>query len=291
MASPALPSRLSSFVLYGALVAITVLFGAPVKYAFATHLLLAVAGIAIIGAAALAMAVPAFRHGSDDARRQAIAGLLLVAPWAVFAVMAGYGPPWASDSAQNHIRYKGLLLNIVLVGGGLTMLREALAAAGERLWSGLGWAAAAIATPAYLTWCAILMAAYLAHDRPHPGLIKLEDSPLALASDILLFFGSMLTYAATAAFAVAAHRVGWLKKKGAAAMVIVCGLAMLALLARGMEYPDGANDWYLMPGFIVGIPAIPWLMPFLLGVRCLRIASASTVTAAASPSSRPVSPP
>lgn len=285
------PSRTAVPVLYIALVAITALFGVPVHYATSTHFLLAAAGIVIIGAAALTLAAPALRHGTAPARRHAIAGLLLVAPWAVFAVMAGYGPPWAADAAQNHLRYKGLLLNIVLVGAGLTMLREALLETGERLWSTLGWAATAMATPAYLVWGAIIMGAYLAHNHPHTGQVTLEASPLGPASDILLFFGGLLTYVATAAFAVSAYRAGWLKKRGMIAYVMVCLLAVLALLARGMEYPDASDAWYLTPGFVVGIPAIPWLMPFLLGVRCLRLAAADSLTPAVSPSSQPAVPP
>jgi hypothetical protein len=255
-------------------VAITALFGVPASYADATRLLLAVAGMGAVGAAALTLAAPALLHGTDAARRHAIAGLLLVAPWIVFALMAGYGPPWEATAAQNHLRYKGLLLNIVLVGGGLMMLREALAVAGERLWSALGWAAAAIATPAYLTWCAIVMASWLARDHPVAGQIALQASPLGLASDVLLFFGGLLTYVATAAFAVACYRAGWIKARGATAYVVVCVLAAAALLIRGMEYPDAATAYYLMPGFVAGIPAIPWLLPYLLGVRCLRLAAA-----------------
>lgn len=286
MASPASRARTAVVVLCIALVAITALFGVPAHYTVGTHLAIAIAGMAVIGAAALTLGAPALLHGTGEARRHAAAGLLLVAPWAVFAVMAGYGPPWAADSAQNHLRYKGLLLNIVLVGGGLMMLREALVEAGERLWSALGCAAAAIATPAYLVWGAVIMGAYLAHDHPHPGQVALEASPLGPASDILLFFGGLMTYVATAAFAVASYRVGWLRQRGATAYVVISALAVVALLARGMEYPDAATDWYLTPGFIVGIPAIPWLMPFLLGVQCLRLAAAGTVTKAASPSTR-----
>jgi hypothetical protein len=266
-------SRTAVLALYCALVAITILFGVPAKYAASVQSSMALAGIVIIGAAALRLGGPAILHGSEAARRLALAGLLLVAPWAVFAVMAGYGPPWAADSAQNHLRYKGLLLNLVLVGGGLTLLRDALAAAGERVWSALGFAATVAATPAYLVWGAIIMGSYLAHDHVKPGQIALEASPLGPASDVLLFLGGLLTYVATAAYAMSAYRAGWLKARSAAALVVLCGLAILALLVRGLEYPDASAQWYLAPGFIAGIPAIPWLMPFVLGVRCLRLAA------------------
>ena len=40
-----------------------------------------------------------------------------------------------------------------------------------------------------------------------------------------------------------------------------------------MSYPEVSGDtapWYTRPGLIAGISAIPWIMPFLLGVVLLR---------------------
>jgi hypothetical protein len=42
---------------------------------------------------------------------------------------------------------------------------------------------------------------------------------------------------------------------------------------RGMSFPNPAalsTPWYTRPGFIAGIPAVPFIMPFLLGVVSLR---------------------
>ena len=53
--------------------------------------------------------------------------------------------------------------------------------------------------------------------------------------------------------------------------MIVSGVALLFLLIRGLHYPDGrTTPWYTSPGFIVGIPAVPFIMPFLFGVVLLR---------------------
>ena len=46
-------------------------------------------------------------------------------------------------------------------------------------------------------------------------------------------------------------------------------LSLLFLLIRGLHYPDGrTTPWYTSPGFIVGIPAVPFIMPFLLASSC-----------------------
>ena len=48
---------------------------------------------------------------------------------------------------------------------------------------------------------------------------------------------------------------------------------VLLLVTRGLSYPELSADtapWYTRPGLIAGIPAVPWIMPCLLGVISLR---------------------
>ena len=91
--------------------------------------------------------------------------------------------------------------------------------------------------------------------------------------DILLFFACILTYLTTAAFATSLGRVRWLGRGATRAYVIVSFVALLFLVLRGFSYPDlraSSTPWYLRPAFIAGIPAVPWIMPFLLGVVLVR---------------------
>jgi len=55
--------------------------------------------------------------------------------------------------------------------------------------------------------------------------------------------------------------------------MIVSFVALLFLMIRGLQYPDPralSTPWYTSPGFIVGSPALPFIMPFLFGVVLLR---------------------
>ena len=55
--------------------------------------------------------------------------------------------------------------------------------------------------------------------------------------------------------------------------MIVSLIAVLFLALRGLPFPEltaTTTVWYLQPAFIAGIPAVPWIMPFLLGVVLLR---------------------
>jgi hypothetical protein len=61
--------------------------------------------------------------------------------------------------------------------------------------------------------------------------------------------------------------------RAARAFMIVSFVALLFLVIRGVQYPDGralSAPWYTSPGFVVGIPAVPFIMPFLFGVVLLR---------------------
>jgi hypothetical protein len=96
---------------------------------------------------------------------------------------------------------------------------------------------------------------------------------IAKASDILLFFGGALTYVASAAFAASLGRAQWFGRTASRVFVTVSLLALLFLVVRGLQFPARSvamSSWSTIPGFVVGIPAIPWIMPVLFGVALLR---------------------
>ncbi len=210
--------------------------------------------------------------GSEGKQRLALAGGLLLTPFALVALLwVGLGPPWEASPRENVLRYLVLLISSIAVSGGLIVLKEALSEAGERQYSTLGFAAAMLAGPAYLIWMSLLLGAYI---------VKVRDgqAPPAIGSvvdafDVLLDAACILTYLATAAFAASMGRSAWLGRGATRAYVVVSFIALLFLVMRGMSYPDPAalaTPWYTQPGFIAGIPAVPFIMPSLLGVVLLR---------------------
>ncbi len=99
--------------------------------------------------------------------------------------------------------------------------------------------------------------------------LPLYSTPLGNTSDVLLFFAGLMTYVATAFYALSFARQGWLGPIKAWIMVVIAAAAIIGLIARGLQYPDLSENWYTVPGMVVGIPAIPWLMPYMLGVSAL----------------------
>lgn len=146
---------------------------------------------------------------------------------------------------------------------------------------------APLAGPLYLVGETLLLAAYSAKVRS--GQVPPVFVSLSEWQDILLFFGGVLTYAATAAFAVSLAQAGWLGRAGSRIFAGVSLVGLVCLVIRGLQFPDPAAlsaPWYTMPGLITGIPAVPFIIPCLLGVVSLRRASREEPLKPAEPMTR-----
>ena len=106
--------------------------------------------------------------------------------------------------------------------------------------------------------------------------------PLARQASVLDSLEVILTYLATAAFVVALLKIGWL---GRGTSRVFVGISLFAVLcvtvaaAVVIQFPPGHFRFEtaslgvkiaLIPGFALGIPAIPFIIPSLMGVNLLR---------------------
>ncbi|MGI8788713.1 MAG: hypothetical protein ACR2HG_13240 [Pyrinomonadaceae bacterium] len=208
----------------------------------------------------------------ERSRRIALTGLLFIAPTAVVALLwVGLATPWDATPAENEVRYIVLLFNSISVTIAFVFLKELLSDASERFYSTLGFAANILSGAAYLIWTSFEVGAHAVQVRDGqipPAIVALSD-----IFDILLFIACVLTYLATAAFAVSLGKIGWLGQGATRAYVIINLLALVLIMVRGFSFPDptiSSTPWYINLGFIVGIPAVPWIIPFLFGVVLLR---------------------
>jgi len=222
--------------------------------------------------AAWVLGARAIRTGTEAEQRLAWAGGLLIVPFALIALFwVGLGPPWVATPAENVMRYFVLLASSIAVTLGFLILKEALRDSGERTYSTLGSAAAILAGCAYLVWMCFMIGDFVGQVRDGhapPMIVGLND-----VLDVLLDVACLLTYLATAAFAASFGRSSWFGRSAARAYVGLSLIASLFLVVRGIAFPDPTSlstPWYTQPGFIAGIPAIPFIMPFLLGVLLLR---------------------
>jgi hypothetical protein len=229
---------------------------------------------AAIGVAAWTLGARAIRAGAESERRMALAGGLLLLPFALVSLLwVGLGTPGEATPAENRMRFLVLLVGAIAVTGGFVVLEQALHEAGERFYLGLGSVANILAGAAYLVWASLHLGGFILEVRDG----QRQTLPAVLSPsemfDPLLFIACVLTYLATLIFAVCMGRVGWLGRGATLACVLANVVALLALMSRGVSYPDpmaGSTSWYLHPGFVAGIPIVPWIIPLLLGVVILR---------------------
>jgi len=231
-----------------------------------------VAYFAAIAIAAWTLSAGAIRADGQGRRLLGLAGTLLVTPFALVALLwVGLGGPWQANAAENQMRYLVLIVMAIAIAGGFVVLREALSETGERFYATLGFAAIMLSGPLYLIWNTFAFGAFFGKEHAGevpPAIVSLRDT-----LDLLLFVAGFLTYLATVAFAASLGRVQWLGRRATRAFMIVNGVALLFLVMRGLQFPDPralSAPWYTNPGFIVGIPAVPFIMPFLFGVVVLR---------------------
>ena len=231
-----------------------------------------VAYFAAVAIAAWILSAGAIRADVQGRRLLGLAGTLLITPFALVALLwVGLGAPWQASATENQMRYLVLIVMAAAVAIGFVVLREALSEAGERFYATLGFAAIMLSGPLYLMWNIFAFAAFFGKE--HAGEMPAAIVSLRDMLDLLLFVAGFLTYLATVAFAASLGRVQWLGRGAARTFIIVSGVALLFLLIRGLQYPDPralSSPWYTSPGFIVGIPAVPFIMPFLFGVVLLR---------------------
>jgi hypothetical protein len=251
-------------------VAIAFASARPLRTAGLSQIIGVVLFAAVVGAAWLA--APRKADLKEEGRcKQALAGLLLIVPWSTVSLLwVGLGPPFQATLAENYMRYLVLVWSSIVVTIGFVIFGDVLKDAGERICSTVGLATAVIAGAAYLV-CLNLSLAQVAlalrgAETPSPAILGDYYSAIE-------FVACVMTYATTAVLATGMGRVRLLRRGSAAAYVTVSSVLVLLIILRGLEFPEisaTAAPWYTSPGVIAGVPAIPWIMPCLLGAVVLR---------------------
>ncbi|HEV2714450.1 MAG TPA: hypothetical protein VGU64_04245 [Terriglobales bacterium] len=109
--------------------------------------------IGVIQFAAMALAAwilgaRAIMTGSRKSRLLAIAGIFLITPFALLALLwVGLGPPWEATPPENQMRYLVLAAMTIAIVVGFVVLRQALGDADK---NSVGFAAILLAGPLYL---------------------------------------------------------------------------------------------------------------------------------------------
>lgn len=180
------------------------------------------------------------------------------------------GPTYFDFPADAYLRHSALMVAGLLALGGFAILTAALLAAGERVLSMLGFAAITLATGFHLVVQA-LSATGLGRVLPTSGIPshvapRLHDFVLFVA-----FFPAECAFLATGFYAAASPQLG-LRKTGSRALALVCfcaaGVFAVAAIATLVFHVPRRSPWSI--GGVLGIPAIPYVLPYFMGVSLLR---------------------
>ncbi|SEN61972.1 hypothetical protein SAMN05192574_103691 [Mucilaginibacter gossypiicola] len=214
-------------------------------------------------------------NDSPEIKQHVVAALLLFAPWLLFSIFAGMGPPpstlqgWVNTAAEQQIRYTILIAGGILFALGSALLKAKLQAEGESLYSAMASAAINLSLPLFIInmafWGYYLTDAFRAFIQL--GVAKRPDlyEPIKSLFYVISIAEVLLIYLGTVLFAVSLKVTG-LFNPVACRYYIIFGLAGMVLVVLPPYWPEPFGT----AGFLVAIPAIPFIMPYLIGVHLLK---------------------
>ncbi|UOE51207.1 hypothetical protein MTO98_08970 [Mucilaginibacter sp. SMC90] len=207
--------------------------------------------------------------------QQVTTSLLLFAPWLLFSIFAGMGPPpatlqgWVNSAAEQQIRYTILIAGGILLAFGSALLKVKLQAAGENLYSVMASAAINLAVPLFVInmafWGYYLTDAFRifiqldATKRPDwYGPVKSLFYMISITEVLLMYLGTVF-------FAVSLKVTG-LFNPVVCRYYIFFGLTGMVLVVLPPSWPEP----FKTVSYLVAVPAIAFIMPYLIGVHLLK---------------------
>lgn len=208
----------------------------------------------------------------------AAGGVLLVSPWMLYSIFAGMGSPpstnkeWVDSVFEQQVRYSFLIMGGILMTFGFAVVREKTKEVSGNIYSLIGFTAIVIAMILF-----ILNMSFWHSFLPETFKIAIATSlkempdwylPVKKMFSVISIAEVSLTYFATAAFAASLQSAGWFKK-GASYIYIVISLLAFFLVACYGLYSDNILSAGF-PFYPFMIPAIPFTLPYFIGVNLLR---------------------
>lgn len=216
-----------------------------------------------------------FSSDNRETKHQVVTALMLFMPWLFFSIFAGMGPPpatlqgWVNSAAEQQIRYTILIAGGILFALGSALLKVKLQAAGENLYSVMASAAINLSLPLFIInmafWGYYLTDAFRVFIQS--GVSKRPDlhGPIKSLFYVISIAEVLLMYLGTVFFAVSLKVTG-LFNPVACRYYIIFGLIGMVLVLLPSYWPEPFGT----AGYLVAIPAIPFIMPYLIGVHLLK---------------------
>jgi hypothetical protein len=226
--------------------------------------------------AAWVLGLHVFRNADVERKHLVVIAMLLILPWLFISIFFGMGPPpnipsiWIERSTEQQTRYTFLIISGILVAMGFAGLWVKLKKSREDFYSIFGFVAIIIAIPLFLIYITQLhtfdFESFKISVASTSGKMLEWYSPINDQYQIVTIIDASLIYLSTAAFAASLKTVGWFKK-GASNIYIIISLIALVMVVLQPLYAKAVAFLGIFP---LLIPAIPFIMPYLMGVNLLK---------------------
>lgn len=224
--------------------------------------------------AARGLGIRLVKSEDGNKKRLFVTSFLLILPWIFFTIFAGMGRPplnaagWVETANEQQIRFSILVFGGIIMSFGLVLLKERLKSAGENFYSVIGFTAYLAAVPLFiinmLFWGYYLVEVFRLFVTLPAG--KRPDW-YAPVRELIIAVSSVevaLIYLATAAFAVSLRKTGIFQPRVCTVYIVFSGLGIILGLL-----PPSVPDPLATLGYIAAVPAIPFVMPYLMGINLL----------------------
>lgn len=185
------------------------------------------------------------------------------------------GPPpltmagWLATATEQEIRYTILMVGGISTLTGFALLKIKLQEKGEYLFSISDFTALTVATPLFLLnmafWGYYLTSAFRLFVTLPAGQRPDWYPPMKLFFEVISVAAVSLIYLASILFAIALRKIGILSIRGSRWYIVVSIIAII-LIALPPPLPEPIATI----SYLAAVPAIPFIMPYLIGIRLLR---------------------
>lgn len=219
------------------------------------------------------------RKDNVEKNQLLIGAIFLVAPWMFISMFFGLGAPpygkaaeWTASATEQQGRYYFLLIVGVLITFGFALIRKKIKKTKGNFYSFLGSVAIQVAMPIYFInmtfWGFYLPELY--RNMLVSGIEKTPEwvFPIGKQFQFVNMIVTALVYLATVAFAASLKKAEWFKPN-ACNIYILISLLFFLLDVLPPSFPEP----FATLNLIVSIPAIPFLMPYFIGINLLKRAS------------------
>jgi hypothetical protein len=210
-----------------------------------------------------------------------ISAILFIIPTMLTSMFFGLGAPpyespelWIKTLTEQRARYYILLAAGLIITFGFSILCQQLKKAGEDLYSAIGMVAIQIAAPVFIINMSF-WGFYL--PRLYQQMVKLNTTtlpewifPMRTMFYYINVFASALIYLAVINFSMSLKKTSLLKST--TCNIYICISALFLVLDL---LPPSLPEPFSTLNFIVSIPAVPFMLPYFMGINLLSRKSVS----------------